>query len=156
MSEVAPIRRTVVIETDPQVAFRLFTEGMGTWWPLEEYSRAVNEPVGAGVRAVRLEFQARAGGSILEHLSDGRTLPWGEVTAWDPPHRVVLAWSPHSLPEPPTEVEATFTAESDGTRVQLEHRGWEGLSDGFRDAMYGVYVRGWDSTLARYAETARS
>ncbi len=107
---VEPIRGTVTVRIDPARAFELFTEHMGSWWPVDAYSRAVSEFEGEGIEVTRLEFQARTGGSILEHTSDGRTLPWGEVIAWHPPHRVVMAWHPHSLPEPPTELEVTFTA----------------------------------------------
>ena len=149
-----PIRRTVTVRCPPERAFDLFTEEMGTWWPVESYSRAVSEFAGTGVEVDRLEFQARGGGSILEHMSDGRTLPWAEVIAWDPPHRVVLAWRPHSMPEPPTELEVTFAADGDGTLVEVEHRGWEQLSDGFRDALYDVYDRGWTSTLELFAAVA--
>jgi uncharacterized protein YndB with AHSA1/START domain len=153
-SQVEPIRRTVSVQCDLERAFKVFTEGMGSWWPLELYSRAVSEFAGEHVQAERLEFQARLEGSILEHLSDGRTLPWGEVIAWEPPHRVVMAWRPHSLPEPPTEIEATFTAHGNATVVQIEHRGWELLSDGFRAQLYDVYVRGWITTLERFVTFA--
>src|SRR5207248_7845225 len=151
-----PIRGAVTVPLDPGRAFRLFTEGMGTWWPVEDYSRAVSELATEGVRVDRLEFQARPGGSILEHVSDGRVLPWGEVTAWEPPARVVVAWRPHPLPEPPTELEVRFAPAEEGTVVEVEHSGWERLSDGFREEMYPIYVRGWPGTLDRYAEAAGS
>jgi uncharacterized protein YndB with AHSA1/START domain len=148
------IRRTVTVRVPPEVAFRLFIEGMDTWWPVDLYSRAVSEFEADHVTVERLEVQPRLGGSILEHLSDGRVLPWAEVTAWEPPRRVVLAWRPHSLPEPPTEIEATFTPRDSGTVVEIEHRGWERLSPGFRRALYDVYVRGWVTTLDRYTAAA--
>jgi uncharacterized protein YndB with AHSA1/START domain len=149
-----PMRRTVTVRCTVERAFRLFTEDMGTWWPLESYSRAVSEFEGQGVKAERLEFQARSGGSLLEHMSDGRTLPWAEVIAWDPPRRVVLAWRPHSMPEPPTEVEVTFTEAGRGTLGEVVHRGWERLSDDFRAGLYDIYARGWNSTLERFAAAA--
>jgi uncharacterized protein YndB with AHSA1/START domain len=151
---IEPIRRTVTVRTDPERAFNLFTEGMGTWWPLEDYSRAVNESMDEGIRAVGLEFQARPGGRILEHLTDGRTLPWGEVIAWEPPHRVVMAWHPHSEPEPPTEIQVTFTGIPDGTSVEVEHRRWGRLSRDFRESLYGMYARGWVTTLDRFVAAA--
>jgi uncharacterized protein YndB with AHSA1/START domain len=144
----------VAVRADPEHAFDLFTEHMGTWWPLEAYSRAVSEFVDEDIQVVRLEFQARMGGSIFEHVSDGRILPWAEVTAWDPPHRVVMAWRPHAMPEPPTEVEVTFTAQEGGTLVELEHRGWERLSEGFRQGLYEVYARGWITTLGCFGTAA--
>jgi uncharacterized protein YndB with AHSA1/START domain len=151
---VEPILGSVNVRIDPERAFALFTGGMGMWWPVEAYSRAVSEFADDGVEVTRLEFQARAGGSIVEHLSDGRSLPWGEVTLWDPPRRVVMAWRPHSLPEPPTEVDVTFAPEPGGTLVRLEHRGWERLSQGFREGLYEIYVRGWVMTLGRFVTAA--
>jgi uncharacterized protein YndB with AHSA1/START domain len=127
---------------------------MGAWWPLDAYSRKVNELADEAVEVEGLEFQARLDGSILEHLSDGRVLPWARVIGWDPPNRVVLAWRPHSAPEPPTELEVTFSAHGAGTVVELEHRGWERLSHGFREGLYDLYVRGWDTTLERFATAA--
>ena len=144
------------MRADASAAFRVFTAEMGTWWPVESYSRAVSELADEQVSVVRLEFQPRLGGAIVEHLSDGRQLPWGEVVEWDPPHRLVISWKPHPLPEPPTELEVTFLPEPSGTLVEVEHRGWDHLSEGFRTAMYGLYARGWPTTLERFVEAAES
>jgi uncharacterized protein YndB with AHSA1/START domain len=151
---VEPIRQKVTIRSDPERAFGLFTERMGTWWPIEAYSRAVSEFEDDDVHVQRLEFQARMGGRILEHTSDGRILPWAEVIAWDPPHSVLMAWRPHSEAEPPTEVEVTFTRGDGCTLVELEHRGWERLSEAFRKRLYDTYVRGWITTLGCFAAAA--
>jgi uncharacterized protein YndB with AHSA1/START domain len=152
-----PIRRTVTVRCPRERAFELFTAGMGAWWPVEDYSRAVSEFAAEGVRVDRLELEPHLGGSILEHLSDGRVLPWAEITEWEPPSRVAFAWRPHDLPEPPTDLIVTFTAlEADVTAVEVEHRGWERLSEGFRGEMYEVYVRGWVTTLDRYAAAANA
>jgi uncharacterized protein YndB with AHSA1/START domain len=149
-----PIRRTVTIPGGRERAFKLFTEQMGTWWPVESYSRAVSEFELEGVEVAELEFQARMGGSVLEHLSDGRILPWAEVIGWHPPQGVLMAWHPHSMPEPPTEVEVAFTARGGDTLVELEHRGWERLSEDFRAALYDTYCRGWITTLECFATAA--
>jgi uncharacterized protein YndB with AHSA1/START domain len=153
-AKVEPIRETTVVPLDPQRAFDLFTRQMEAWWPLDQYSRVVNERRESNVHVTRLEFQAELGGAILEHTSDGTVLPWGEVMEWDPPNRVVMAWRPHSEPEPPTELDVTFRRTEGGTTVETEHRGWERLSPGFREAMYDVYVRGWVMTLGRFAAAA--
>ena len=149
-----PMRHAVTVAVPPERAFELFTTGIGSWWPLDDYSRAVSEFAADGLRAVRLEFQARDAGSLLEHVSDGRVLPWAEVTTWDPPRRVVLAWRPHSLPEPPTELDVSFEPQRDGTLVRLEHRGWNRVSQRFRDELYGVYARGWPTTMERFVNAA--
>jgi uncharacterized protein YndB with AHSA1/START domain len=154
LNESKPIRATVTVRSDPARAFELFTAQMGDWWPLESYSRAINEFVNENLGVSELVFEARLGGSILERMTDGRVLPWAEVVAWQPPQRVVLAWRPHSLPEPPTELEVTFAAREDGTAVQVDHRGWEQLSEEFRAGLYEMYERGWPFTLDRFVAEA--
>lgn len=153
-AQVEPIRHAVVVRSDPIRAFTVFTEQMGTWWPVNSYSRAVSEFEHEDVGVVKLEFQARMGGLILEHMSDGRVLPWAEVVAWEPPHRVLMAWRPHSSPEPPTELEVKFAARDGATQVELEHRGWGRLSEGFREGLYELYVRGWPTTLESFVAVA--
>jgi len=38
VSTVPPIRREVLVDADPAVAFEVFTAGIGRWWPMEEHS----------------------------------------------------------------------------------------------------------------------
>ena len=148
---VEPIRRSVTVRCSPERAFEVFTEEMGTWWPAGTHSRAAVESEGLEVE--RIELQGRVGGQVLEHMSDGRTLPWAEVLVWEPPRRFVLAWRPHSRPQPPTEVEVTFTPRGDDTLVELEHRGWERLTEDFRE-LYADYSGGWIQTLEQFAAAA--
>ena len=108
-----PIRRSVTVGLDPERAFRLFTEEMGSWWPVEMHSRAVDEFPGEDLKVERIEFQTHVGGLVLEYMSNGQALPWGKVLAWEPPGRFVLAWHPSSSERPPTEVEVRFTAGAD-------------------------------------------
>lgn len=152
MTTLEPLRRSVTVNLSPERAFALFTDGMGTWWPLEDYSRAVDQY--EGVKAERLVFEVRVGGRMLEHLSNGEVLPWGEVLAWEPPSRVVMSWKPNSTDRPPTELEVRFVAEGSGTRVELEHRGWERLGD-LAERARAQYEGGWPTTLGLFEEAAR-
>jgi uncharacterized protein YndB with AHSA1/START domain len=150
VSGIEPIRASISVRTDPARAFEVFTRRMDTWWPLEMHSRAVDEFEGA-VRADRVEFEERVGGRVLEHLSDGQVLPWGEVLVWEPPTRFVLAWKPNASPRPPTELEVRFTPEGDGALVELEHRGWERLGEIAQEARAG-YGEGWLVTLGLFEQ----
>jgi hypothetical protein len=38
VSTVPPIRREILVDADPAVAFEVFTAGIGRWWPVEEHS----------------------------------------------------------------------------------------------------------------------
>ena len=98
MDGTQPIRATVTVRSDPARAFELFTAQMGKWWPLESYSRAVNEFEHEDVGVSELMFEARMGGSIQERMTDGRVLPWGEVSAWRAAtaRRAVLATALHA------------------------------------------------------------
>ncbi|HYH27561.1 MAG TPA: SRPBCC domain-containing protein [Actinomycetota bacterium] len=129
-------------------AFDLFTQGMAGWWPLETHSRAASEFDGEGVRSVGLSFEPRVGGTLVERLSNGLELPWGEVLVWEPPSRFVLAWKPHGRDEPPTELEVSFSERGDETLVELEHRAWERLA---KPEAYESYSDGWGLTLDRFA-----
>jgi uncharacterized protein YndB with AHSA1/START domain len=150
---VEPITRSVTVRGPVERAFRVFTEQMGTWWPLDTHSIAVDQELEQ--RAETLKVEARQGGRIEEVLEDGSTRGWGGVEVWEPPHRVVFSWKPNDLPTPPTEVEVRFTSAGDGTRVDIEHRGWERLGEA-AEQIYPLYSSegGWTMVLGRYANLA--
>src|SRR5262249_43002769 len=72
-------------------------------------------------------FEPRPGGRIYERTPGGREHDWGEVLAWEPPRRLVYLWHLRFDRADATEVEVTFTPVEGGTRVRIEHRGWERL-----------------------------
>jgi len=57
------------------------------------------------------------GGRLYERTTKGEELEWAHVTAYEPPHRFVLAWNPSREERPRTEIEVTFTEEGGKTRV---------------------------------------
>jgi len=151
---IEPIRRHVSVRCDPATAFRVFTHEMDTWWPLHIHSRAAQEREADGVKAERIVVEELAGGRIYEVMSDGLEADWGTILVWEPPERLVLAWQPNGRPPNPTELELRFAAEGEGTRVDLEHRGWERLGPDGREAREN-YAHGWPLTFDRlFAEAA--
>jgi uncharacterized protein YndB with AHSA1/START domain len=149
---IEPLRTSIAVRRSPRDAFRLFTRDIGTWWPVDVHSLAVDEHDGrVGVEA--LIFEEREGGRIVERMSDGSEGTWGTVLVWDPPRRLVLAWKPNTNDLPPTELEIRFTPRDAGTLVELEHRGWERLGAA-ADAARGGYGAGWVAVLARFADVA--
>jgi uncharacterized protein YndB with AHSA1/START domain len=106
-----------------------------------------------GARPERAVFEPRAGGRVYEQTG-GEQHDWADVLVYDPPTRLVLRWRVN--PEnPPTEVEIVFRPEGEGTRVDLEHRGWEAYGDGAAESRSG-YNSGWDFVLDRYVERANA
>ena len=148
---VEPIRKNVTVNRPVEDAFRLFTEGMSTWWPLEVHSIAVDEETGKGVATV--VFEPKGDGRVYEVADDGTEFDWAKVLVWEPPGRFVLAWKPNLRSTPPTELEVRFSAHGKGTRVELEHRGWERLGELADEARSG-YDGGWPGTLERFAKAA--
>jgi uncharacterized protein YndB with AHSA1/START domain len=143
------VRKVVNVEAPPGMAWQVFTEMMGAWWPLATHK------IGKA-KAVDAVIEPRVGGRWYERGEDGSTCDWGRVLAWEPPSRLVLSWDISAdwqhEPNLKTEVEVRFIAEGkDGTRVELEHRhldrygprrdemrqtfdsemGWKGLLDAF-------------------------
>jgi uncharacterized protein YndB with AHSA1/START domain len=117
------VRRSVLVNAGADHAFKVFTEKFVTWWPAAHH---IGE---ADLKDVVVE--AREGGRWYEIGTDGAECEWGEVKAWEPPGRLLLAWHLNGDwdydPDPAraSEVEITFTPEGDGTRVELVHRGFE-------------------------------
>jgi uncharacterized protein YndB with AHSA1/START domain len=139
-----PVRKTVRVTAPPARAFRRFTEEMGTWWPLRSHSVGQAD-------AETVTMEPRLGGRIVEHIRGGRQAVWGTVTAWDPPRRVAFTWHPGRAPDTAQDVEVRFTADGTGTRVELEHRGFERLGPTLGRKARRGYPLGWEYVLGRYA-----
>ncbi len=147
MTETAPpILRTAVVARPVDEAFAVFTDEIGAWWPLPTHSI----------------FQAEAGGvhfvdgQLIERATDGRETVWAEVVAWEPPHRLALTWHPgHDPGGPAGQVEVRFTAEGDGTRVELQHDGWESFgAEAMRRRRDYTGPSAWGHVLDHFADGA--
>jgi uncharacterized protein YndB with AHSA1/START domain len=143
---VPPVRKTVTVPLPVEKAFALFTDKITTWWPLGGSAATAS----GQARAESVVLEPRPGGRIYQRLNDGSIAFLGEVLAFEPPHRLVLAWQPTEDTTAPTEVEVQFTAEDAQTRVDLEHRGWERLGEGATTTR-ADYDSGWENALRVYA-----
>jgi len=140
---IEPVRKSVEVGCTADEAFRLFTEDIDSWWPLATHSIGEAD-------AVSCYFEGREGGRIYELHGDGSAHLWGTVTAWQPPERVVFTWHPGRDASTAQEVELRFGEVPGGTRVELEHRGWESLGEMALRTRTG-YETGWVPVLERYA-----
>jgi len=142
---IEPIKRTVHVKLAPNAAFRLFTEKMGSWWPSATHTIMENEPSTP-------VFECAVGGRVYERSNkSGEEAEWGRVTVYDPPARVVFDFRPghfvRDKKNPCPEVEIRFVADGAGTRVELEHRGWERLPEGAKDVR-ASYDSGWATVFS--------
>jgi uncharacterized protein YndB with AHSA1/START domain len=138
------LRKTITVARPPEVAFRVFTEGLTSWWPARTHS------VGRE-RVDTIVLEGHVGGRFYERLDDGTEHEWGEITTWDPPGRLGMTWHAGRGPETAQQLEIRFVAEGDGTRVELEQTGWEVLGDE-AEATRANYASGWTGVLGQYAD----
>jgi hypothetical protein len=115
---------TTVVQIDPATAFKVFTEETAVWWKPGLPSRFGGDFTGA------LRFEPGPEGRLLEvrDAAAGEPFEIGRVLVWDPPGRLVFEWRLRRfLPGERTEVEVRFEEAPEGTRVTVEHRGWDRL-----------------------------
>lgn len=147
------IRKVVSVQAPPEVAWRVFTEQMGTWWPLDIYK------IGKA-KAMDAVIEPRVGGRWYELGDDGSTCDWGRVLVWEPHSRLLLSWDISADfqydPNLKTELDLRFIPEGkSGTRVELEHRHLDRYG-AHRDEMRRIYdTEGdWGRLLQSFARAA--
>jgi len=148
----APVRKSIFVEASQAHAFDVFTREVGQWWPKSHKIGPVDVD--------RPIIEPREGGRWYELDVDGTECEIGKVAVWDPPSRLILIWqlTPDFKFDPNlvTEVEVLFTAEGDGTRVELEHRDLERFgerTEAMRETISGP--GGWPMLLGLFAEQAK-
>lgn len=148
------IQLEIELPLTAEESYRLFTEGMHRWWP-PQYTWS-----GEGLEWIGLEPEQD--GRCYERGPLQFECDWGRITAWEPPHRLVLRWQigPGRVPQPnpakSSEVELRFTGTAgDGTRVTLTHRNF--TRHGEKAARYRAGLassQGWPFILDRLRRTA--
>jgi uncharacterized protein YndB with AHSA1/START domain len=140
------IRKSVTVHVPVDTAFHVFTAELGSWWPLATKSVSQEE-------AETVVVEPGAGRRVYERARSGEEHLWGEVLVWEPPSRFAFSWHPGRAAETSQEVDVSFTPVEEGTRVELEHRGWERLV-GPGGEIPDHFDSGWDEALASYVERA--
>ncbi|HVJ53314.1 MAG TPA: SRPBCC domain-containing protein [Aliidongia sp.] len=112
----------VTIAVSPERAFELFTGEIDRWWRRSPAYRF------RGKRSGELRFEPGLGGRLVEHYGEGDFHEVGRILAWEPGRLLIIEWrATNYLPGQATEVEVRFRPVPGGTRVIVEHRGWEKL-----------------------------
>lgn len=124
------VTATTVVRTDPGTAFRIFTGQIDRWWRRGPAYRASEG-------AMRFEEN---------RLWEGET-EIGRIISWEPGVKLLLEWKAWSFrADERTEVEVRFEKIGDGTRVTVEHRGWQprGAGEGEFRTVVGLW---WGAML---------
>ncbi|WP_350276268.1 SRPBCC domain-containing protein [Kribbella sp. HUAS MG21] len=125
------------------VAFELFTDEFGRWWPPEFSWSGAELLTDIGI----------LDGVLYELGPHGLQWDWGRVLVWEPARRFVFSWQigPDRVPVPraedASEVEVTF----DGSSVRVAHRGWERHGEA-GEAYRENFRQVWPYALGRFAE----
>jgi uncharacterized protein YndB with AHSA1/START domain len=140
-----PLRLSFEVDCPPEHAFDVWTRQISRWWPADHTA--------TGATGSEVVLEGRVGGRIFELTAVGGEIDWGEVTAWEPPHRLVYSWHLRSDRTDATEVQIAFRQQAAGTLVEIEHRGWERLGAAgpdWRERNKG----GWTGLIPHYLAAA--
>lgn len=121
------VRTSTVVAIDAATAFAVFTEEVDAWW--RRGPRFRFDPERNGV----MRFDPPGvGGRFLEVFDESGDDAYevGRVSVWQPGERLVFGFRARAFePGQETEVDVRFEALADGTRVTVEHRGWDALRE---------------------------
>jgi Activator of Hsp90 ATPase homolog 1-like protein len=146
--QIAPVRKSVVVDATPAEAFEFFTGKIDRWWPKQH-------TIGA-TPLVESIIEPFVGGRWYSKHQGGEESVVGHVVVWQPGARFIVTWeiSGEWKSDPraafTSEVEVRFIAESPArTRVELEHRNFERMESGGQTMRDGV-DSGWPGILELY------
>jgi uncharacterized protein YndB with AHSA1/START domain len=113
------------VKATPERAFAAFVGEIGAWWRPNPAFQTTPRP---GV----LSFEPPGeGGRLIETRAGGKAFEIGQISVWEPPHRLVFSWRQANFPpDLHTEVEVGFEAVGEETRVSIEHRGFDRVPAG--------------------------
>ena len=143
---VAPIVKSVTVKAAPEKTFELFTRQTAKWWK-------AGQTLGKHPHQ-DIVIEPKTGGRWFERDAEGNEVQWGKVLAFEPSHRLLLAWQIDKTfkydPDLVTELEITFTpVASGGTIVRLEHRNLERFGEG-TEKLVGIIDAGWAAHLTTF------
>lgn len=108
------------VDASPTRAFECFTGDIGAWWRPNTLFQLTRQGDGA------LRFEPGEGGRLLTTLPDGTEFEIGRIEVWKPGEELALTWRQASFrPDQTTHLNVRFEAVGEGTRVTVEHRGWD-------------------------------
>jgi uncharacterized protein YndB with AHSA1/START domain len=124
--------------------FTAFTGEIDEWWRPNGLFRFTDRAGG------RLAFEPDPPERLVEIGTDGERFEIGPVTVWDPPHLLVFGWRQAGFPTGrATEVSVRSNAVRSGTRVTVEHLGWDAIPQDHA-ARHGFPLSAFQQRLAEW------
>jgi uncharacterized protein YndB with AHSA1/START domain len=138
VSDHAPIVLDYVLPCSAAEAFEAYTGRIGEWWDPRFTANAETFEM--------VVIQPLVGGRVFARHADLGDDDWGEVTAWEPGHRLVHTFTLAQDPDHPSEVVVEFEP-GDGTActMRFAHGGWTNANVTHREK-FGD----WPAILERY------
>jgi uncharacterized protein YndB with AHSA1/START domain len=144
MSNAETARVTTFVAVSPDDAFEVFTAEIDVWWRRGARFR------GFAGDASELCFEHDTRGRRLVERGGGQVFEIGRVLVWEPGRRLVFEWRGRNFkPGEITEVELRFESSGEGTRVMLEHRGWQAIRAD-HPARHGLQERAFGSMIGQF------
>ena len=140
---VQPLRREILVDSDPALAFEVFVEQIGRWWPMDTHSVH-----GSGATVAFVD--PGEGARIVESLAGADDAVWGTVNRWEPGRALGFTWHPGDDADAASQVTVSFEDVEGKTLVRLEHTGWEAFGERAAEARSN-YDGGWAVVLGGYA-----
>jgi hypothetical protein len=133
--QIAPVRKTLVVQATAKKAFDVFTAGIDRWWPKTH---------GIGAAPLRESIiEPFVGGRWYSRHADGAEAVVGHVLVWEPAQRFVCSWEISADWKP--DARAAFASE-------VEHRKFERMAPPGGEKMRNDVDGGWVKILEFFAE----
>jgi hypothetical protein len=142
---------SITVAADAEAAFRAFVERVGEWWHVDgPYWNDAD-------RRIDMRMEPGPAGRLVEvyDAAKGEGFEVGRIVGWQPGRRLAFLWRQANwTADESTEVEVRFEpsgqSAGSGTRVTLEHAGWDRVASD--PTAWEGYQEGWDELLGWYAE----
>ncbi len=141
------LQRQIDLGVDVERAFGLWTEHVNLWWPA---GHSISQHPG-----VRMAFEARLGGRLLERVPEGPEIVWGRVVGWQAPSSIRYAFSPGGGGEYTSDVQVSFVARPGGSQLNVRHERGQFTADRW-ESMQGRFEQHWDLVLPAFEEHSRT
>lgn len=157
MSVETRVRALTTVPLLPDEAFVLFTDQVDRWWRHGPRFRAAID----GREGV-MRFEPGEGGRLLEVYQDAEAFELGRILVWEPGKRLLFQMGGRDFaPDEWTEVEVRFEPTEKGTRVSVEHYGFDELGTDHgvwhgqgREALVGSMGLWWGDLLVALRSSA--